>query len=96
MFIKSVINLGGKMKKIITIALTSIFFLNSLAFAEMNKDEKRTVTKAEYIKHAEEMFTRMDANKDGKLTPEERKAYWQARKLEHQQQKDLKKESKKS
>jgi hypothetical protein len=84
------------MKKIITLALASIFFLNSSAFAEMNKDEKRTVTKAEYIKHAEEMFNRMDANKDGKLTPDERKAYWQARKLEHEQKKDLKKEPKKS
>ena len=42
------------------------------------------------------MFTRMDANKDGKLTPDERKAYWQARKSEHQQKKDLKKEPKKS
>jgi len=96
MFIKSVINLGGIMKKIITLALASTFFLNSLVFAEMNKDEKRTVTKAEYIKHAEEMFMRMDANKDGKLTPEERKAYWQARKSEHEQKKDLKKEPKKS
>jgi len=84
------------MKKIITLTVTSIFFLNSLAFAEMNKNEKRTVTKAEYIKHAEEMFTRMDANKDGKLTPEERKAYWEARKLEQEQKKDLKKEPKKS
>ena len=79
-----------------TLALASIFFLNSSVFAEMDKDEKRTVTKAEYIKHAEEMFNRMDANKDGKLTPDERKAYWQARKLEHQQKKDLKKEPKKS
>ena len=84
------------MKKIITLALASIFFLNSSAFAEMDKDEKRIVTKAEYIKHAEEMFMRMDANKDGKLTPDERKAYWQARKSEHQQKKDLKKEPKKS
>jgi hypothetical protein len=84
------------MKKIITLALASIFFLNSSVFAEMDKDEKRTVTKAEYVKHAEEMFTRMDTNKDGKLTPDERKTYWQARKLEHQQKKDLKKEPKKS
>jgi hypothetical protein len=84
------------MKKIITLALVSIFFLNSSVFAEMDKDEKRTVTKAEYIKHAEEMFNRMDTNKDGKLTPDERKAYWQARKSEYQQKKDLKKEPKKS
>jgi hypothetical protein len=62
----------------------------------MDKDEKRTVTKAEFIKRAEEMFMRMDVNKDGKLTPEERKAYWQGRKLEHQQKQDLKKEPKKS
>jgi len=46
--------------------------------------------------YAEEMFMRMDANKDGKLTPEERKAYWQARKSEHEQKKDLKKKPKKS
>jgi Ca2+-binding EF-hand superfamily protein len=84
------------MKKMITLALVSLFFLNSSTFAEMDKDEKRTVTKAEFIKRAEEMFMRMDVNKDGKLTPEERKAYWQARKLEHQQKQDLKKEPKKS
>jgi hypothetical protein len=84
------------MKKIVTLALVSLFFLNSSTFAEMDKDEKRTVTKAEFIKRAEEMFMRMDVNKDGKLTPEERKAYWQARKLEHQQKQDLKKEPKKS
>ena len=84
------------MKKIITLALAGIFFLNTAAFADMSKDEKRTITKAEYIKNAEEMFTRIDANKDGKLTPDERKAYWQARKLEHEQKKDLKKEPKKS
>ncbi len=84
------------MKKIITLALAGIFFLNTAAFADMSKDEKRTITKAEYIKNAEEIFTRMDANKDGKLTPDERKAYWQARKLEHEQKKDLKKEPKKS
>jgi Ca2+-binding EF-hand superfamily protein len=83
------------MKKIITLALVSLFFLNSSTFAEMDKDEKRTVTKAEFVKRAEEMFARMDVNKDGKLTPEERKAYWQARKLEHQQKQDLKKEPKK-
>jgi hypothetical protein len=91
-----VIKPGDKMKKILLLALASIFFLNSSVFAEMDKDEKRILTKAEYIKHAEEMFTRMDANKDGKLTPDERKAYWQARKSEYQQKKDLRKEPKKS
>jgi hypothetical protein len=91
-----VINPGDKMKKILLLALASIFFLNSSAFAEMDKDEKRILTKAEYIKHAEEMFTRMDTNKDGKLTPDERKAYWQTRKSEYQHKKDLRKEPKKS
>lgn len=34
------------MKKIITLALASIFFLNSSAFAEMDKDEKLLNEKA--------------------------------------------------
>ncbi len=81
------------MKKILALALASILCFSSVSFADM---EKRTVTKAEYLKNAEELFTRMDANKDGKLTVEERKTYWDGKKLERQQKKDLQKEPKKS
>jgi len=81
------------MKRILALALASILCFSAVSFADM---EKRTVTKAEYLKSAEELFTRMDANKDGKLTVEERKTYWDEKKLERQQKKDLGKEPKKS
>ena len=84
------------MKKIITLALAGIFALSTLAFADMKKAEKEMVTKAEYLKMAEDRFNKIDANKDGTLTPDERKAYWQAKKLEYQQKKDLKGDTKKS
>ena len=32
------------------------------------------ISKAEFLAHAEEKFDRMDANGDGKITPEERQA----------------------
>jgi hypothetical protein len=77
------------MKKIISLTLAGIFFLNLSAFAV--KDQKGTVTKEAFIKQAEKEFTRMDVNNDGKLTPDERKAYRQAKKLERQQKKEQKK-----
>lgn len=36
---------------------------------------KDPITKAEYLKWHEEMFNKMDTNKDGVLSVEERKAY---------------------
>ena len=77
------------MKKIISLTLAGIFFLNLSAFA--GKDQKGIVTKEAFIKQAEKMFTKMDINNDGKLTPDERKAYWQVKKLERQQKKEQKK-----
>jgi len=47
-----IINLGDKMKKIITLTLAGIFALSTLAFADMKKAEKGMVTKAEYLKIA--------------------------------------------
>ena len=55
------------MKKIISLTLAGIFFLNLSAFA--GKDQKGIVTKEAFIKQAEKMFTKMDVNNDGKLTP---------------------------
>jgi len=39
-----IINLGDKMKKIITLTLAGIFALSTLAFADMKKAEKGMVT----------------------------------------------------
>jgi hypothetical protein len=75
-----VINPGDKMKKILLLALANIMLISSATFADMHSDNKRVITKAEYIKHAEERFMKMDTNKDGKLTPEERKAFHQVKK----------------
>ena len=36
---------------------------------------KDPITKAEYLKWHEEMFNKMDTNKDGTLSVEERKAF---------------------
>lgn len=41
---------------------------------------KDPITKAEYLKWHEEMFNKMDTNKDGVLSVEERKAFHEARK----------------
>ena len=41
---------------------------------------KDPITKVEYLKWHEEMFNKMDANKDGTLSLEERKAFHEARK----------------
>ena len=57
------------MKKILLLALANIVLISSATFADMHSDNKRVITKAEYMKHAEERFMKMDTNKDGKLTP---------------------------
>lgn len=55
-----------------------------------NADGDRSVTQAEFVAAALQRFDRMDANKDGKVTPEERRAAhekmraeWKARKDDH-------------
>jgi len=76
------------MKKITKIILSTILFLITFTVAQAddktsaNKKEWETksLTKAEFLKISEEKFNKMDANKDGVLTPEERKAYWEANK----------------
>jgi hypothetical protein len=73
-------NPGDKMKKILLLALANVMLISSATFADMHPDDKRVITKAEYMKHAEERFMKMDINKDGKLTPEERKAFHQVKK----------------
>ena len=42
--------------------------------------QKDKITKAEYLKWHEELFNKMDTNKDGVLTIEERKAFREAHK----------------
>lgn len=67
------------MKTKLLIAAVLLATLSASAFAEdapvkgeFNKD--RQVTRAEFTKHADERFTKMDTNADGTLSPEERKA----------------------
>lgn len=66
------------MKKITLLA--SLLIFNSLtALAEnapMDSDgpQHKDITRAEFLKRAETHFTKMDANADGVLTPDERKA----------------------
>lgn len=47
------------------------------AFASEGKPERhhegKSITRAEAMEHAEKHFDRLDANKDGVITPEERK-----------------------
>ncbi|MGF7155899.1 EF-hand domain-containing protein [Novosphingobium gossypii] len=43
-------------------------------------DDNRVVTQAEFVAEALKRFDAQDANHDGKVTPEERKARWEARK----------------
>ncbi|WP_059836032.1 hypothetical protein [Burkholderia ubonensis] len=40
--------------------------------------EQRTVTREQFLNEAAQRFDAMDANKDGKVTPEERRAFRQA------------------
>jgi len=80
------------MKKITKIILAITLLLGTFTFAQAddknaaNKKEWETksFTKAEFMKMSEEKFNKMDANKDGVLTPEERKAYWEANKNQRQ------------
>jgi len=80
------------MEKITKIILAITLLLGTFTFAQAddknaaNKKEWETksFTKAEFMKMSEEKFNKMDANKDGVLTPEERKAYWEANKNQRQ------------
>jgi hypothetical protein len=77
------------MKTITKIILTTIL-LGTFSLAQADEknsksdgkywENKGPITKAEFLKKQEELFNKMDANKDGTLTPEERKAYWEANK----------------
>lgn len=67
------------MKTKLLIAAGLLATLSASAFAEdvpakgeFNKN--RQVTRAEFTKHADERFTKMDTNADGTLSLEERKA----------------------
>jgi hypothetical protein len=67
------------MKKITLLLGTLLTFACAVAFAEempMSADgpQHKNITRAEFSKHAEEHFTKMDTNSDGLLSPEERKA----------------------
>ncbi|MBM5786417.1 MAG: hypothetical protein FJ373_01120 [Pelagibacterales bacterium] len=77
------------MKKIIALGFAVMLIVTSAAFADKAGYTGKTMTKEEYIKNAEKIFDRIDANKDGKITPEERRAYWKEKKLEHQHKKEM-------
>lgn len=66
------------MKTKLMIASVLLAIMSSTAFAEDEhakaEFKDRQVTRAEFTKHADERFTRMDTNADGTLSPEERKA----------------------
>jgi len=76
------------MKKIIALGFAVMLIVTSAAFAD-KAGYAKTMTKEEYIKNVEKIFDRIDANKDGKITPEERRAYWKEKKLEHQHKKEM-------
>jgi len=63
------------MKKTIALGFAVILIVTS-AFADKAGHAEKTMTKEEYIKNAEKIFDRIDANKDGKITLDERRAYW--------------------
>lgn len=67
------------MKKITLLLSTLLTFACTVAFAEdmpvrSDAPPHKNITRAEFLKHAEEHFTKMDANSDGVLSPEEHKA----------------------
>ena len=60
-----------------------------MGFGKADADGDRSVTQAEFVAAALQRFDAMDTNKDGKVTPEERRAAhekmraeWKARKGE--------------
>lgn len=71
--------------KTITKTILAVMLLGSLSLAHADEKNYRKdhpkwgmkdpITKAEYLKWHEEMFNKMDTNKDGVLSVEERKAY---------------------
>ena len=71
--------------KTITKTILAVMLLGALSLAHADEKNYRKdhpkwgmkdpITKAEYLKWHEEMFNKMDTNKDGALSVEERKAY---------------------
>jgi hypothetical protein len=71
--------------KTITKTILVIMLLGTFTFAQADEknyrkdhpkwEMKDPITKAEYLKWHEEMFNKMDTNKDGTLSSEERKAF---------------------
>jgi hypothetical protein len=80
------------MEKITKIIIATILLLGTFTFAQADEKnaankkewETKSLTKAEFIKISEEKFNKMDTNKDGVLSPEERKAYWEINKNQRQ------------
>jgi hypothetical protein len=67
-------------KTILAVMLLCAFSLAQADEKNYRKDHpkwgmKDPITKAEYLKWHEEMFNKMDTNKDGTLSVEERKAF---------------------
>jgi len=71
--------------KTITKTILAVMFLSAFSLAQADEKNYRKdhpkwgmkdpITKAEYLKWHEEMFNKMDTNKDGTLSVEERKAF---------------------
>lgn len=75
-------------KQILLLGIFSIL-MSSAAYSEQSPQlpdgtaphaqelEHKNITRAEFIKHAEDRFSKMDANNNGELSLEERKASYQ-------------------
>ena len=74
------------MKKIFTLMMIlSAISMNVFAATDAKKTD---VTKADYLKQAEASFNKMDLNKDGILTSEEKKEYYAKMKASKEAKKD--------
>jgi len=80
------------MKKVLTLSLAATLATSSMAFAHdrgprfferLDGDGDGRVTQQEMLAHKLQWFDAADTNKDGKLTPDERKAAFEAFEKEH-------------
>ena len=79
-------------KLIIATMFLSALSMNVYAGSHTKKSD---VTKADYLKQAEARFDRMETDKNGILTVDEKKAYWAKIKAEREAKKEAKKTEKK-
>lgn len=81
------------MKKLILLSAGAVLlsFTNAYADDHAEFDGKKAVTKAEFLKKAEERFEKMDSNNDGEISREEAKS---ARKVFKEEMKERRAERK--